>query len=86
VLLLMPRVRPFRWSTIVFTYLAPVLPLAIWWDGIASTLRSWSATELEEIAAATEKPGYRWEVRELRGKGPIPRTVLVGRPEVLSRP
>ena len=33
VLVLMPTVRPRDWRALLFTYLIPLLPLAIWWDG-----------------------------------------------------
>jgi len=35
-LALMPFVRPFRWSFLVFTYLIPVIPLSLLWDVIVS--------------------------------------------------
>lgn len=40
VLLLTPFVRPFSWMRIVMTYLLPVVPLAIAWDGLVSVFRS----------------------------------------------
>lgn len=81
VLLLMPRVRPRRALPLVLTYLPPVLPLLIWWDGLASTLRTYRAEELRALVAEIRVPGYDWSVEEVSvPRGPIPITVLVGRP------
>lgn len=82
VLLLMPRVKPRRALPLLLTYLPPVLPLLIWWDGLASTLRTYRAEELEAIASESQEPGYRWSVEEIGVPGvPIPVTVLVGQAE-----
>lgn len=81
VLGLMPRVRPRRALPLLLTYLPPVLPLAIWWDGFASTLRTWSAAELREITSAVATPDYGWEVEEIRvPRAPVPVTAVLGRP------
>lgn len=79
--LLMPFVRPRRVLPLVFTYLPPVVPLLIWWDGLASTLRTYSVAELESIARDVAEAGYEWKVSELEvPKAPIPVLCLVGRP------
>lgn len=84
VLLMMPRVRPRRFLPLLLTYLPPFLPFLIWWDGLASTLRTFTAEELETMASEVAAPGYRWEVRELRSPGsPIPVLSLVGQPSPL---
>ena len=83
VLLMMPRVRPRRVVPLVLTYLPPVLPLLIWWDGLASTLKTYRAEELESLIAEIEEPGYDWSVQEISVPGaPIPVTLLTGRPAV----
>jgi len=81
VLLLMPRVRPRRTVPLVLTYLPPVLPLLIWWDGLASTLKTYQTEELESLVAEIREPGYDWSVQEVSvPKAPIPVTLVVGRP------
>ena len=40
VLALMPFARPFRWAYLLFTYLIPVMPLVVFWDGSVSMLRT----------------------------------------------
>ena len=81
VLLLMPRVRPRRLFPLLLTYLPPILPILIWWDGFASTLKSYRAEELRALASAVDEPGYVWRVEELSVRGaPTPVTVVVGCP------
>lgn len=81
VLALTPWIRPFRWSRLVFTYLVPVLPLLILWDGVVSHLRTYSEGELRELVGGIDAPGYRWEVRRERIPGtPGHCTSLVGIP------
>ncbi len=81
VLLLMPRVRPRRLLPLLLTYFPPILPLLIWWDGLVSTLRTYTKDELESIAQEISMEGYEWRVRELPVPGaPIPVLALVGAP------
>ena len=80
-LLLTPRVRPMRWSQIVFTYLIPILPLLIAFDGIVSTLRTYTVQELREITAGLAGPDYEWEALDIQMPGvPFPFPALLGRP------
>src|SRR5690606_34925599 len=73
VLLLMPRVRPRRTAPLVLTYLPPVLPLLIWWDGLASTLKTYQVEELESLVSELQEPGYDWSVQEISvPRAPIP--------------
>jgi hypothetical protein len=83
VLLLTPLTRPFRVDRIVFTYLVPILPLLICWDGFVSHLRAHTPDELEamarEIQSDPELAHYRFEIGELKvGPGKI--TYLLGVP------
>lgn len=81
VLFLMPRVRPRRVVPLVLTYLPPLLPLLIWWDGLASTLRTHTADELRDIVAEIQEPGYSWRVEEVAVRGaPIPVLRVLGGP------
>jgi len=81
VLVLMPRVRPRKLLTLLLTYIVPVLPILIWWDGFASAMRTYRAEELSAMAAEIAVDGYEWEVREIPVKGaPIPVTRILGQP------
>lgn len=86
VLLLTPFIRPFRWSRLLLTYVVPVLPLLILWDGLVSNLRTYSTRELEALVEGIDAPGYRWDVRREWVKGaPAPVTSLVGVPAASAR-
>lgn len=87
VLLIMPAVRPFRLSNLVFTYLIPLVPLVVLWDGLVSTLRTYSADELRALVADT--PGhdrFDWSAGEVAGGGPLPMLYLVGTPRAMQTP
>ncbi len=79
VLVLMPFVRPRDWRALLLTYLPPVLPLAIWWDGLISTLRTATVDELRTIVDSLPPAPYAWTVAEIGG-GPVPILAVCGRP------
>jgi hypothetical protein len=74
-----PWIRPFRWSRLLWTYLVPVIPFVLFFDGAVSCLRTYRPQELQEIVATLSAEGYRWEVGEHRA-GKVPITYLIGRP------
>lgn len=86
VLLCTPFIRPFRWSRLLWTYLLPVLPLAVWFDGTVSCLRTYSPTELRALVADLQE-GYEWQIGTVRS-APLPSrvTVLVGLPSPAVAP
>ena len=81
VLLLTPSIRPVSMIQLFFTYLIPVLPVLIFWDGLVSQLRSYSLTELQELAADYRSPDYSWECGSIdAARIPFKTLYLVGRP------
>jgi hypothetical protein len=81
VLALTPAVRPFRWSRLCWTYLVPVLPLAILFDGVVSTLRVYTPGEMVAMAREVGGDEYEWEAGIDRPAGsPIPIPYLIGVP------
>jgi hypothetical protein len=78
----LPFLRPFRWSWPLFTFIVPVLPAFVLWDGLVSWLRIYSEPELRELADSIETPpGWQWDIGKIRlGKAPAHATYLVGRP------
>jgi hypothetical protein len=87
VLLLTPFIRPFRWSRLLFTYLLPILPLLILWDGLISHLRTYSVEELEQLVAELDAPDWHWDVRRERPqRAPGACISLVGYPRVAQAP
>jgi hypothetical protein len=85
VLLFTPFIRPFRWSRLLWTYLLPVLPLAVWFDGTVSCLRTYTPEELRDLVKDLQE-AYAWEVGTVRS-APLPSRVsyLVGLPLARSR-
>ena len=63
---LMPFVKPMKASHLALTYVAPVLPAVIAWDGFASCLRSYSIDELREMTRVAARPGYTFEIVRTR--------------------
>lgn len=81
VLVFTPFVRPFRWWRILWTYLIPVIPLVVLFDGLVSCLRTYSVPELRELTAGLGAAQYEWEAGRLKSKwGPIAVTYLIGVP------
>ena len=78
----MPFIRPFRWSRWLWTYLVPIVPLVIMFDGLVSCLRSYSVVELRTLTDGLKANDYHWDIGEVRNKWiPIPVTYLIGTPK-----
>jgi hypothetical protein len=77
VLWLTPQMRPFRWSRWLWTYILPVIPFVIGYDGIISCLRTYSRSELRELVSGLDS--YNWQIGEARS-GFLPVTYLIGQP------
>jgi len=81
VLLMTPFIRPFRWSRLLWTYLIPVMPLLGLFDGLVSSLRTYSVRELRQVTEGLNAKDYLWEIGEMKSTtGPIPITYLIGVP------
>lgn len=64
-LILVPFLRPFRLGWIPLTYLVPIIPFYIFWDGLVSCLRCYSQDELREMTADLTSDDYQWEIEKL---------------------
>lgn len=78
---LTPLTRPLTLKRLVLTYVIPVVPLLLTWDGIASNLRTYSVEELQEMTAELQDEGYSWKAGYLR-RFPVPYAFpyLIGQP------
>lgn len=77
-------IRPFRWSRLFWTYLIPIVPFILLFDGVVSCLRTYRPRELREIIEKIDAPGYCWEIGE-QASGRLPITLLIGCPQSLAR-
>jgi hypothetical protein len=85
VLLLTPAIRPLRLSRLFLTYVIPIVPLLVGWDGVVSVLRTYTGDEMRQLALAAD-PGRRfaWETGELTsGTSVVP--YLLGVPQEPSQ-
>ncbi|MDP2309776.1 MAG: class I SAM-dependent methyltransferase [Pseudomonadota bacterium] len=81
VVLTMPLWRPFRWQWVLWTWLVPLMPLFVLWDGIVSWLRIYDEDELRVLVAGIDAPDYTWEIGRIRlGSAPAHATYLIGLP------
>jgi len=79
--LLTPLIRPFRLLRVVCTYVVPIIPLVLLFDGVVSCLRTYGPQELREIIETLSGTEYHWEVGEYsESSGQAPITYLIGRP------
>jgi len=60
ILLVTPFIRPFKWSRLLFTYLIPLIPLGILWDGTVSLLRIYTPGMLRQIVSEIKTENYTW--------------------------
>ncbi len=77
VLAITPLVRPMSLTQIVFTYLIPVLPLFIAWDGAVSNARTYTLSDLDELISEINEGNYSWKKGLVKGKGG-PKLYLIG--------
>lgn len=58
-----PSIKPFDWERLALTYLIPIIPLFVFWDGVVSVLRTYSPKELRKIVDSLENGDtYTWEI------------------------
>jgi hypothetical protein len=63
VILSTPFIRPFKIGRILFTYLIPIVPLIVLWDGVVSSFRTYSVKEMNELVTSLEGTiEYDWEI------------------------
>lgn len=75
--LLTPRTRHISLAKLFFTYLIPIIPILATFDGIVSSLRTYTP---EELAVFANAPEYEWKIGTTAGPG-VPVTYLIGVPQ-----
>jgi ubiquinone/menaquinone biosynthesis C-methylase UbiE len=64
-----PMVRPMSVQQLIFTYLIPILPLFIAWDGAVSNARTYTLEDMEELIKGLSDEKYQWEMGKVPGRG-----------------
>lgn len=73
-----PLVRPMTCQQLVFTYLIPILPLLIAWDGAVSNARTYTVDDIDELLGGPQSDTYTWERGTVGGK--VKKLYLLGLP------
>lgn len=69
VLFTTPFIRPFRWSRLFFTYLTPIVPFVVFWDGIVSALRTYTVEEMRNLVNTLENnTAFEWNFNKKKSK------------------
>lgn len=77
-LLTTPFIRPFKIGRLIFTYLIPIVPLFVWWDGMVSSLRTYSVKEMEELVKnVVNNESFNWKIGKVKS-GPGVILYLIG--------
>jgi len=77
-----PFIRPFRLSRLFWTYVVPVIPLVLLFDGVVSCLRTYRPQELQQIIEELNTTAYRWQIGEqCGGIGRLTITYSIGCPK-----
>lgn len=63
-----PMIRPMTWQQLVFTYLIPIIPLAVAWDGAVSNARTYTLNDMDILLEGLQD-NYTWKKGTLKGKG-----------------
>jgi hypothetical protein len=80
-LALIPFIRPFRWSQLLWTYVIPIIPLVLLFDGVVSCLRTYEQQELNAFVDVLTGAEYEWETGEHSGGSfKLPISYLIGYP------
>ena len=80
VLLSTPFIRPFKWGRLLFTYLIPIVPLFVLWDGLVSVLRTYSVEEMKAMTSRlNNSESFKWEIGKTKN-GPVTNLYLLGYP------
>jgi hypothetical protein len=79
VFVLTPLVRPLTWWRLLLTYVIPIAPLVLLWDGVVSVLRCYRPEELRAMADDCDGTPYHWEAGSYWHRT-APVTYMIGYP------
>jgi hypothetical protein len=73
--------RPFHWRHLLWIYLLPIPMLVMVWDGIISSLRTYSTEELRDLAIFPGSDLYAWDIGKASSSGSRSVTYLIAVPK-----
>lgn len=76
-----PFIRPIKLSRLLFTYLLPLIPLTLTWDGMVSMLRIYNPEECIKLTKELESDGFEWKSGYLKTLLGRKITFLTGEPK-----
>lgn len=69
VLFTTPFIQPFSVGRLCFTYIIPIVPFVVLWDGIVSSLRTYSVNELKEMTAKLKNTEtFDWKIEKRKDR------------------
>ncbi|NVK51574.1 MAG: hypothetical protein HWD85_01475 [Flavobacteriaceae bacterium] len=81
VLFTTPFIKPFKLGRILFTYLIPIIPFVVFFDGIVSSLRTYSVKEMTNLVnQLVHKDTFHWDIGKVKA-GPGVILYLLGTPK-----
>lgn len=81
VLLTTPFIRPFKLGRILFTYIIPIVPIIVLFDGIVSSLRTYSVKEMTDLVQHLDNSDqFNWDIGKVTS-GPGVILYLLGTPK-----
>jgi len=88
-LFLVPFFRPFRPGYLFWTYVIPLIPLLIAFDGTISCFRTYTVEELRDMINRLHAPNYEWQIGKEKPDdrhGPFDITYCIGIPGISAEP
>jgi hypothetical protein len=69
VLFTTPFIRPFSIGRLIFTYIIPIVPLIVVWDGLVSSFRTYSVNELNDLVTKLKnKDTFNWKIEKKKDR------------------
>lgn len=79
--LMTPFIRPLTPGRLFFTYVVPLVPFFVMWDGIVSAFRTYTVGEMKAMAAQLDGNRFEWEAGIADAPFGYKVTYLVGVPK-----
>ncbi|NDK55215.1 class I SAM-dependent methyltransferase [Pontibacter fetidus] len=84
ILVVTPFIKPFKFSRLFFTYIIPLIPVGIIWDGTVSLLRIYTPEHLQRMLQNINAPNYTWRTGRAGNKPGKHVIYLIGYPRYSS--